>query len=248
MSVSFFQLPCLVVLMLGGRDPELCWGIQLTPPQCWRHGENSWVPSCVPSPLSCPGGCQPAAGLSRSCIALVQRLLAHGEQDPAVPSCPQPGAGVTTQEEACGCLSSCISGCGEILGILTGLEETSSVCGNRNCAPNQGGKQNPSPNRKAFPVSQPLPALPARAEQRDPSFPVWAETPGRGLLISASSIPARITLARSFRETAAHVWPPQSPGFARPITQAPGRCPLGTQLAAQAWLRRVGAQGRACCG
>lgn len=30
-SVSFFQLLCLVVLVLGDRGLELCWGVQLTP-------------------------------------------------------------------------------------------------------------------------------------------------------------------------------------------------------------------------
>lgn len=136
--------------VLGGpADPSAVletWGGQLGPVFCPFSPLLSW---------RLPASCGAVQVMRCPCVALARHLLAHGEQDPAVPSCRQPGAGVATQEEVCGCLSSCISGCGEILGkneILTGLEETSSVCGNRNCAPNQGGKQNPRPNQKAFPV------------------------------------------------------------------------------------------------
>lgn len=178
-SFSFLLLWC----SYSGAETRSCaGGVQLTPLQCWRFGENSWVPSHVPSPLSSPGGCQLAVGLSRSCVALVLPLHSPYWHLPwgagsgsALPSPAGSWANnMLLQEEACGCLLSCISGCGEILGkseILTGLEETSSVCGNSNCAPNQGGKQNPRPNRKALPASQPPPAPLTSAEQRDPQLP-----------------------------------------------------------------------------
>lgn len=270
MSVSLFQLPCLAALILRGRDPELCWGVQLTPLQCWRRGDNSWVPSHVPSPLSRPGGCQLAVGLSRLCVALALPLhdaywhLPWGAGSGSALLSPARSWGDNTplQEEACGCLSSCISGCGEILGkseILTGLEETSSVCGNRNCAPNQGGKQNPRPNQKAFRASQPPPAPLARAEQRDPSFPVWAETPGSGLLISASSIPARITLADPQRQRHSSHAPSGKPlltsGHARalalhcPSSKPPASVHLGPGSERRAgWAGwALSDDGRACC-
>lgn len=157
---------------------------------------GSHLVSLLSPVLGLPAGC----GAAQVVLPLhgAYRHLQRGAGSGGAPHCSGSwGNNTPLQEEACGCLSSCvISGCGEILGkswILTGLEETSSVRGNRNSAPNQRGKQNPRPNQKVFLASQPLPAPLARAEQRDPSFAVWAETLGSGLWIAASPVPARIT-------------------------------------------------------
>lgn len=175
-SFSFLLLWCSYSgqrpgAVLGGpADPSAVleiWGEQLGPISCPFSPLISW---------RLPAGCGAVQVLCCPCVALAHCLLAPamGSRIWQCPPIPSWANNMLLQEEACGCLSSCISGCGEILGkseILTGLEETSSVCGNSNCAPNQGGKQNPRPNRKALRASQPPPAPLTRAEQRDPQLP-----------------------------------------------------------------------------
>ena len=172
----------------------------MTPPQGWRPGENTRVPSRVPSPALEAAAGPPVRGV----WGCPGRVLPTGPcRGSRVRRCRERGDSTVPQDEARGCSSSCVRGRGGTLGkskIRAGLQEPRGACGKGNGQAKgdgpggqaRGTGQRDGPEGRARGTGQGgqargtgLPCCPAAAgpspgRAEGPRRPAWARAPAAG--------------------------------------------------------------------